>query len=218
MPEEAVESSGVKRVGAPEPEPEEPTAEPSGSGSSHARIRGRRVPRSGVLPLLAVLGLVGTVVFATLWATKSSGGPSNTAVVAAARTFVLNLTNFDAKSIDSDFAKLSAEATGTFATQAPSVFNAYRQQLENDLVKSEGQIRYLFVQSINGNQASVYAYIDQIFANDKVTTPQSDELQLQLGMNDVNGTWKIAQVVVVNGASSLGSSSTTTTTTTPPAG
>ena len=207
MAEEPNESSGVRVVGAPEPEA--PT-EPPSTAPTHARLSGAARP-SRLLLAIAVLGVGGTATFASLWATKGGGGTNDqtAAVLAAAKTFIHDLTNFDAKSIDADFNKLSNEATGAFYGQTQSIFAAYKAQLENDLVKSVGQTQFVAVQKINGNQASVYAQADQIFANDKSTSPASDELQLLISLTEVNGTWKISNAQVQNLAS--GAPTTTTT-------
>ena len=120
----------------------------------------------------------------------------------AASTFLTDLTNFDAKSVDADFARLTAMSTGPFAKQANQFFNSsIRQQLENALASSRGQVRSLYVQSVGGGQATVYAVIDQLYVNRTLSAPQSDVLRVVVQLTDASGSWKVSDVTVLEGPS-----------------
>jgi hypothetical protein len=85
---------------------------------------------------------------------------------------------------------------------APSFFNsAIRSDLENALAESRGQIRGVWVQNDNGTSASVYGVVDQLYVNNKITTPQSDVLRVVVDLSQVRGAWKISNVTVLEGAS-----------------
>lgn len=102
----------------------------------------------------------------------------------AARSFLVDLTNFDAKAVDADFGSVTSMATGPFASQAQRFFNsAIRQDLEKALASSRGQVRALYVQSYATGQATVYAVVDQLYANDKLSSPQADVLRIVLTMS-----------------------------------
>lgn len=210
-------TTGVKVVGAPaaaderddvrtEPngsQPDEPEASPAVPGRPGAgpapEVRSLR-RRLAVVAVVAVLGLIGTVGFGVAWASSSSSSGSQAQVTASARAFLVALTNFTAKTVDADFGRLQAMATGPFATQAQKFFNSsIRQQLETALAQSNGQIRDLYVQSIKGNQATVYAVVDQLYVNNKVSAPQSDVLRLVVNLTDTSSGWKIADVSVLEG-------------------
>jgi len=63
-------------------------------------------------------------------------------------------------------------------------------------------VRYLAVQQ-EGNPpgtASVYAVIDQTYANNKSTSLGSDVVRLTADLQRLNGTWKISNVTVLEGA------------------
>lgn len=215
MTDETTES-GVKVVGATTPE---------GEGTARATPPKAKEPRrngDGAVPsrrafrlasLLAVIGLVGTLVFGILYTTKGSSAPvQDPAVVSASRAFLTDFFNFNAKTVDSDFSAVSAMATGTFATQAQQFFNAsIRKALEEALAESRGQIRYLAIQSQNqgAGTASVYAVVDQTYVNNKITSPQADVVRLVADLKQVNGVWKISGVTVLEGATpaSTGSAS-----------
>jgi hypothetical protein len=210
---------GVKVVGAPAEETTAPTGAPTRpdreagrprrrrDGSGHGRLRPAAEPtpprRPGrAVAVLAVLGLAGTLVFGLLWAGKSgSAAPSDPAMISAGRTFMTDLTNFNAKSIDADFNAINAMATGAFSGQATKFFNSsIRSELQDALAESRGQIRNLYVQSDNGSQAALYVVDDQVYVNNKITTPQSDVLRVVLNLQKVGGVWKISDVTVLEGA------------------
>ncbi|HEY5384702.1 MAG TPA: hypothetical protein VIJ56_05655 [Acidimicrobiales bacterium] len=216
MTEETTDD-GVKVVGAPAPDEERSTA-----ASGKPREKMRRIDSERGVPsrrafrlvsLLAVIGVIGTLVFGILYTTKSSSGAvQDPAVVSASRAFLTDFFNFNAKTVDSDFNAVDGMATGAFATQAQQFFNAsIRKALEQALAESRGQIRYVAVQSENqgAGTASVYAVVDQTYVNNKITSPQADVVRLVAALKQVNGVWKISDVTVLEGATpaSAGSAS-----------
>lgn len=178
------------------------TGEPAG-----LRRKRRRWP-TVVLACLAVLGLAGTVGFGLAWAGLQAKTSGEAEARTAARSFLVDLTNFDAKTVDADFQAITSMATGSFASQAQKFFNSsIRQDLQKALASSRGQVRALYVQSYGTGQATVYGVVDQLYANDKLSSPQTDVLRIVLTMADVSGKWKVADVTVLQGpALSSGSS------------
>ena len=184
----------------PEGPPPRPAARrPGGPPSGPSRRTFR------VVSVVAALGLLGTVVFGVLYATKSSSGPvQDPAVKSAANTFLTDFFNFTPKTIDSDFNAITAMATGQFSSQANGFFNStIRKQLETADASSRGSVRYLAVQQ-EGNPpgtASIYAVVDQTYANNKSTSLGSDVVRLTADLQQVSGgTWKISNVTVLEGA------------------
>lgn len=159
-----------------------------------------------VVPVLAaatVVSVIAAIVFGVKWSDLSAQNDSRATVQRVARDFLTALTNFNAKTVDGDFRTISTYATGDFAKQSNQFFGTtIRQQLEQAQAWSKGQFRYLYVQSLDGDQAQVYAEVDQTYANNKVTQPIPDVLQVVLGMTQVNGTWKISAVTVLQPPSS----------------
>jgi hypothetical protein len=225
--------SGVKVVDAPErgPAPEEeatareeeatprqdersqspvPARAPANTATPARVTTQRRHRRPAVVSLVAVLGLIGTLVFGLLWAGEGGIAGADPAMTGAARVFMTDLTNFNAKSIDADFNAITSMATGTFSGQASHFFNSsIRSQLQDALAESRGQIRDLYVQSASARQGSVYVVDDQVYANNKITTPQSDVLRVVVNLAKVGSVWKISDVTVIEGATpaSTGSAS-----------
>jgi hypothetical protein len=207
---------GVRVVGATSDDTATTPSDPPGSaavvsaGAAPRRSAPRRsggdhpVPRRAfrVMTLVAAVGLVGTLVFGVLFATRSGGGPTqDPAVISASRAFLTDFFNFNAKTVDADFTAVTNMATGPFATQAKQFFNtSIRQALEKALAESRGQTRALYVQSETGNAATLYAVVDQTYVNNKITTPQADVVRLVINLANVGGTWKISDVTVLEGA------------------
>lgn len=151
------------------------------------------------LLVLLALSLVAAIGFALAWSNLESQQNTRTTVTRVARDFLLSLTNFTPNNLDSRLANLSTYATGDFAKQENQFFGtSIRQALQQVRASSRGQIRYIFVQSQNGDQATVYAWVDQTFINSKLTAPQTDVLQVSLGMFDRPAGWKIGSVTVLN--------------------
>jgi hypothetical protein len=196
--------TGVRVVGVPKDEQED--MEAPGKGKNKAP-REARVPtppsrrRFVGMGMLAVAGLVGTLVFGLLWAGKTGTAQADPAMTASARSFLLDLTNFNAKSVDSDFSAITNMATGPFSSQATKFFNSsIRGQLETALAESRGQIRYLEVQSSTATTGSVYGVVDQTYVNNKISTPQTDVLRVIVNLQKVGSSWKVSDVTVLEGA------------------
>jgi hypothetical protein len=176
-----------------------------------SRYRRRRL-RSGqprwlvpVLMVVTAVSIVLTIAFAMAWSNLEAQQNARATVRRVASDFLLALTNFKPTTVDSDFRAISSYATGDFAKQSDQFFGSHiRQELETAQASSEGQLRYLYIQSLEGNRASVYAEVDQTYANAKVTTPVADVLQVALVMVDTSSGWKISEVSVLQPPSSPG--------------
>lgn len=189
---------------------ETPTARTARRGRARTRAAAGSRSRLWVVGvgILAVLGIAGTIGFGVAWAGLHAQQSGEAQATASARSFIVDLTNFDAKTVDADFGAITSMSTGTFSTQAQKFFNSsIRQELEKALASSRGQVRSLYVQSYGGGQATVYAVVDQLYVNDKITSPQTDVLRMVVTMRTVGGHWKVADVTVLQGPSlSTGSS------------
>ncbi|MHB1584091.1 MAG: hypothetical protein ACYCU7_12955 [Acidimicrobiales bacterium] len=183
-------------VGSADPSPVR--AEGASRRRPPAERRRRRLV--ALLAVVAGLGIAGTAGFGVAWSDLHSEQQGEAQARAAATTFLSALTNFDAKTVDADFGRITGMATGQFAGQARQFFNStIRQELENALATSRGQIRGLYVQSYGGGQASVYGVVDQLYANNKISSPQSDVLRIVVDLTQVGSAWKVADVTVLEG-------------------
>lgn len=160
------------------------------------RSSGSRAPRW--LTVAALAGLAGTVGFGAAWAFDRTPASPTPAVSAAARQVVLELTNFNSADVSSDFSRIQAGATGTFASQAKKVFgSSIRQELSSANSTSRGTIADLYVQSVSGHSATVFAVVSQTYTNKAYSAPVADTLRMVVGLTDVGGIWKTSSVRVL---------------------
>ncbi|MHB8246938.1 MAG: hypothetical protein ACYDGN_16630 [Acidimicrobiales bacterium] len=159
------------------------------------RAAAREAP---ALVAVAALGIVGTVGFGLAWASENGSSSAAPAVMTSARNLVIALTNFDPGTVRADFGQIQSDATGTFAKQAKRFFGTtIRKELALANAASRGTIDDLYIQSINGNHATVFAVVSQKYLNKNATAPVNDTLRLVMGLTDVNGTWKTSSVQVL---------------------
>jgi hypothetical protein len=175
-----------------------------GAGTAGGARRSRRastgIPRwlVGVLAVLAGLGIAFALLFGIWWNGQRVQSANRAAAQHTAQNFLIALTNFDSRSINSDFGRITGYATGDFAKQAQQFFGPQiRQQLEASQAASRGQISSLYVQSATGNNASVYAVVDQTIVNNKFNAPQADELRFVLTLNKLSAGWRVGEVTVL---------------------
>jgi hypothetical protein len=169
-------------------------------GAGRGRRRSTGVPRwlVGVLAVIAGLGIAFAILFGIWWNGQRVQSDNRAAAQRTAQNFLIALTNFDSRTINADFSRITSYATGDFGKQAQQFFGPQiRQQLEASQAASRGQISSLYVQSANGSNASVYAVVDQTIVNNKFNAPQADELRIVLTLNKVSGGWRVGEVTVL---------------------
>jgi hypothetical protein len=171
-----------------------------------------------VLAVLALVGLTGTLAFGLAWNHARSHNSGLNQAKATARNFLTALTNFDGKTIDADFNRIIGYATGAFAQQADQFYadKDTRNALRVRQASSRGEIKDLFVQSSAQGRVRLYGVIDETIANNKLPTPQADELRIELGLTKVKGVWRVFDVRVLQAPTSTASGGPTTPTTSPP--
>lgn len=182
------------------PVPEElETATVAGSaGSGESPVVLALARRPVLLAAVAALGVAGTIGFGLAWALGSSGGGQNAAVTTSARNLVLALTNFDPGTVSADFSRVQQDATGSFATQAKKVFGStIRKELSSADAASRGKINDLYVESVSGSHASVFAVVSQTYLNSKTASPVKDTVRMVIGLQNVGGSWKASSVKVL---------------------
>lgn len=175
-----------------------------GRGEDRGRLRRTRTVSTGALIGLGALALVAAVAaigFGLAWANLNGQNSERQAVKQAATTFLLDLTNVKPTTVDADFAALQnwADPGSLFAKQAAQTFNSsIRQGLIQAQASSQGEIRSIFVETIGGSSAEVYAVVDQAYQTAKMTSPQTDTLRLTLDLTDTDHGWRISAVTVEN--------------------
>jgi hypothetical protein len=200
LQDDKLEPGVAEEVALPEPDSGAEGDSGRDSWAPPARRNGR-APQAWLTILcaaLAVAGFAGTGFFGKSWLAQRSTNAELAQVRSSAAGFVTALTNFDPGTVDADFAHIQSYATGSFATQAKQFFSSsIRQQLETAGAASRGQVADLFVESMSGNAATVFAVVDQTYLNDKLTSAAADTLRLELSMLEGTSGWKISAVTVV---------------------
>lgn len=171
---------------------------------------------------IGIAGVIGTILFATLWLLEVRSDRQADRAEETARDFVVALTNFDGDTINEDFDRIESYATDDFVEDLDRFFDAEtRQALATVKASSRGQIRHLYMQSFDDGRARFFAVVDQTIANAKLPAPQSDELRLEFGLREVGGNWRVYDLRVLQAppatvAGGVGSPARSTTTTTIP--
>ena len=195
-------TDGGRRASQPDAEGRAaPRAEAHARGGAPAASRAGGP--SGWSSLIAVIGLVGTLVFGMLYATKSSNGPGqDPAVVTASRAFLTDFFNFNAKTVDADFDSSAAWRPEPFATRPSNSSIVHPEGTGGGPGRVAGPdpLSRRPVGERGAGTASVYAVVDQTYVNNKITSPQADVVRLVVDLKQVNGVWKISDVTVSEGA------------------
>jgi hypothetical protein len=144
------------------------------------------------------------VAFALLWRNSASdlsaaqGVEHRRASVVAAGTGFLNaLTNFSGATIDRDVDRIRSYAVGDFAQQVEQFFGATNvKALQRAEVRSVGQVREVFVQSIDGAEASVFGVVDEAITNAH-SAPRTETLRIDVEMLETSDGWKVSRVDIL---------------------
>jgi hypothetical protein len=147
--------------------------------------------------ILFALALVAALAFGWLWRQAGADGRRQAQVKGVAADFLLTLTNFDAKTIDADVAKIKGFAVGDFAGQVDQFFGPdIVSQIKRANAKSTGRVRSVVVESIGGGQASIFAVVDEKVSNQN-TPERSEVIRFELTMIDTKDGWKVENVQVL---------------------
>jgi hypothetical protein len=220
--EDPTPQPGIRVLGQPSttsaPEPNEmsgPGEElaPDGEPAPEGEESGRSV-RPGVLlalVLVGLLGVIGTITFGLLWAHDQFQQSGTKSVESASRSvaqkFLTDFTTFGPSTVAKTFSDIQALSTGNFARQAKTEFSpSLRQQLQAAKASTQGQVRYLELQSSTANAATYFADVVQTVSNDKTSGPQSDELRLVVDLTKVRGQWKVSAVTSLDTPAASGGS------------
>jgi hypothetical protein len=144
------------------------------------------------------------IVFALLWrSTSSQLGDAQALehqraeVVATGTDFLTALTNFSGATIGSDVARIKRFAVGDFAQQVDQFFGPTNTRaLQKADVVSIGHVRSVFVQSIDGPQASVFGVVDEAIRNAH-TAPRTETLRIDVEMLETSAGWRVATVDIL---------------------
>jgi hypothetical protein len=143
--------------------------------------------------------MVAAVTFALLWASGFGSGEERQAEVRdTARRFLTALTNFSAERIDQDVAEIRAFGVGQFAEEVEQTFSEDRlAAIRENQVVSTGRVQSVFVQSLEGSTASVFAVVNETIVNASLTAPRADVLRVELELIETPDGWKVSTVEIL---------------------
>jgi Mce-associated membrane protein len=147
---------------------------------------------------LFVLALGLAVLFAVLWSGQRADDRRREEVEAAARGFLLALTNFAPDTIDQDVEEIRSFAVGQFADEVGETFSPEQvAAIRENQATSVGRVRNLFVQNLEEDTATVFGVVDETVANSSSPTPRSDVLRLEIGLIETSEAWKVDRVEIL---------------------
>jgi hypothetical protein len=159
----------------------------------------------GLVSGVALAGLGGSIAFGVMWGHDRSAASDQAAAHNTASEFLLDLTNFGPKTLESDFSQMQRMATGNFAVQARQTLAPnLRSQLIAAQVQTQGHIQHLWIQSYSDSASSFFAEVDQTFRNNKSPAVRSDTLRVEVDLSKVDGQWKVAQVTTIGSGTTPG--------------
>lgn len=181
--------------------PEEPVVK----GLDRGRRRSGLVWAVGILSVLLVAAVAFAVIAGMKWADLHAAERSREEVREQATALVLSLTTFEGENIEEWVADAQGRATGDYAEQLSTLFDqSLRDALREQKVVSRGEVDQLFVQNVDGDEASVFALVTQTIVNATTSDPVQDELRMDITMERVDGKWLASDVAVLGPAGLVG--------------
>lgn len=147
---------------------------------------------------IAALALAAAAVFAVLWQQGEARERERDEVRAAGERFVTALTNFSHETIVEDADRIRSFAVGRFEEEAGVFFGARAiEAIQDAEATSRGNIEALFVESIADDEASIFAVVSESITNSQATEPQTEIVRLHVEMVNVDDTWKVEMVEIL---------------------
>jgi hypothetical protein len=146
-----------------------------------------------VATTVAVLGVAGTIGFGVAWRNLDTQQGDVSAAKKQAQNYIIALTNFDPKGLDNEITKIESYATGNFKTSITQFFsNDVRKTLLSRNSASRGQVRAIYPQSNRGGRITFFAVVDDTIANNQLSAPASDEIDMTVDMVKTGQGWRVA--------------------------
>lgn len=184
--------------------PEEDVAAQGPPAVQRPPIDRRRLQRNLSWALfLVVIGLV--VLFFLLWRGAVADRDAalrverdRTEVADTATRFLEALTNFSGATIEQDVDRIRSFAIGDFQDQVDQFFDApAREALRKAKAQSVGKVQSVFVESLSGETASVFAVVQETITNASTTAPKPQTLRIDLQMIETDAGWKVSRVDIL---------------------
>jgi hypothetical protein len=144
---------------------------------------------------LLVLALTAAAAFGSLWQQARSEANAEDELRAQARKFIGDLMSISADTAEADAAAIKEWAVGDFADEAEVFYGREAIEAVVELkATTEGEIRELFVQSLEGSEGSVFAVVDHTVTNANTDEPKTDTVRMSIEMIESEAGWKVNRV------------------------
>jgi Mce-associated membrane protein len=158
-------------------------------GASPARI---------VTAIVIIALLASTACFAYLWAqrgrSQSRASADQASVLAAGKTYAINLSSYNYKNLDANFKTVTAHSTGSFAKQYKTVSGNLTTLISKYKATSTATVIGEAVQSLKGNEAVLLLFVDQKISNTSTKSPQTDSSRMRMTLVRSHGQWLLDNV------------------------
>jgi hypothetical protein len=191
--QEAAAMEAIGAVGADAVTSEHPGTVADGAAPTRTAASGGRRWPMRLATSVAVLGLAGTIGFGVAWHNLDSQQGNVATAKKQAQNYIIALTNFDPKGLDNEISKITSYATGNFKTSISQFFSKdVRNSLLSSNAASRGQVRAIYPQSNSGGHVTFFAVVDDTLANNKLSAPASDEIDMTVDMVNTSQGWRVA--------------------------
>lgn len=122
---------------------------------------------------------------------------ARTGALAAARTFAAELSTYDYRHLDSDFAAVLAHATGQFKTDFTKSSKDLEPSITQYQATSSGIVSAAGVTDATTTTATVIVFVDQTVTNSNSPQPRVDRNRLRLTLTHGNAGWLVERVEIL---------------------
>lgn len=170
-------------------------------GLERGRRGGLRSPWLWLAWGVALLAIAAAAFFGVQWADLYNRERTREEVRAEATTLAARLTTFTGEDIENWLAEMERNATGEYAEQLDQIFDQQqRDNLRDAQVESVGDVENLYVQDVNGDEATAFAVVTQTYVNVNTPGPVEDHQRMEIGLQRVDGEWLVSSVIVLGPA------------------
>jgi len=178
----------------------EPVEAPPREGPPEARHR--RVAQG--LAVLVVLLLAVAIALAFGWRDAAaradrlgSTDDLRASALAAATSYAVDLTTYDHAHLQDQQAKLADESTARFRSTFADSMKTLGPIFQRVQASATGKVTAAAVASVDGKQAKVIAFVDQVADSTEMTKPQTQASRVSMTLVRQHGRWLLDRVDLV---------------------
>ncbi|WP_232070540.1 hypothetical protein [Mycobacterium lacus] len=186
----AVDGDSVARASAPESKPVVKGIKGSGAGRA-SRLKTRWL---GALAVAVVFGVAGLAFGGWLLFQQHQRNEAASQALAAARNYVVKLTNLDSDAVDARFGDILDGSTGEFRDSYGKSGQQLRQMVVDNQVHTRGSVVEAAVKSATANKVVVLMFVDESISNRNSPRSQIDHSRIKLTMVKLDGRWVARKV------------------------